>query len=123
MHMIAKGQMKFARAAHPSAADKFYDLAISSTLHIDLARRLILTATKPSRLSKAGPAKVRATLYMAAVVAKRYNPHIKALCERLTARGKPTMSVLGAAMRKLVHLCFGVLKTRQPYQANYLASA
>jgi len=26
---------------------------------------------------------------------------------------------LGAAMRKLVHLCFGVLKTRQPYQANY----
>jgi hypothetical protein len=29
------------------------------------------------------------------------------------------MSALGAAMRKLVHLCFGVLKTRQPYQANY----
>jgi hypothetical protein len=22
-------------------------------------------------------------------------------------------------MRKLVHLCFGVLKTRQPYQCNY----
>ena len=33
------------------------------------------------------------------------------------------MSVLGAAMRKLVHVCFGALKTRQPYQANYLASA
>ncbi|MGN4104697.1 IS110 family transposase, partial [Burkholderia gladioli] len=77
----------------------------------------------PSRLSKAGPAKVRATLYMAAVVAKRYNPHIKALCERLAARGKSTMSILGAAMRKLVHLCFGVLKTRQPYRANYVAIA
>jgi len=51
------------------------------------------------------------------------NPHIKALCERLTARGKSTMSMLGAAMRKRVHLCFGVWKTRQPYQANYLASA
>lgn len=76
----------------------------------------------PSCLSKAGPARVRATLYMTAVVAKRYNPHIKALCERLTARGKSTMSVLGAAMRKLAHLYFGVLKTRQPYQANYLES-
>lgn len=77
----------------------------------------------PSRLSKAGPARVLATLYMAAVVAKRYNPHIKALCERLTERGKSIMSVPGAAMRKLIHLCFGVLKTRQRYQANYLASA
>ncbi|MGN4062978.1 IS110 family transposase, partial [Burkholderia gladioli] len=37
--------------------------------------------------------------------------------------GKSTMSILGAAMRKLVHLCFGVLKTRQPYRANYVAIA
>jgi transposase len=29
------------------------------------------------------------------------------------------MSALGAAMRKLVHLCFGVIKTQQPYQSNY----
>ncbi|MGF6852796.1 transposase-like protein [Paraburkholderia sp. CI3] len=28
MHMIAKGQMKFARGAHLSTADPFYDLAI-----------------------------------------------------------------------------------------------
>ncbi|MBU1214935.1 MAG: IS110 family transposase, partial [Gammaproteobacteria bacterium] len=35
------------------------------------------------------------------------------------ARGKSKMSALGAAMRKLVHLCFGVLKTRQPYQSDY----
>ncbi|MBI3344937.1 MAG: IS110 family transposase, partial [Gammaproteobacteria bacterium] len=33
--------------------------------------------------------------------------------------GKSKMSALGAAMRKLVHLCFGVLKTQLPYQANY----
>jgi transposase len=72
-----------------------------------------------ARLSKAGPARVRAVLYMAAVVATRHNPHVKALYERLLARGKTKMSALGAAMRKLVHLCFGVLKTRQPYQPNY----
>jgi len=29
------------------------------------------------------------------------------------------MSALGAAMRKLVHLCFGVLKTRMPYNPEY----
>jgi len=29
------------------------------------------------------------------------------------------MSIIGAAMRKLVHLCFGVFKNRCPYQANF----
>ena len=72
-----------------------------------------------AKLSKAGPARIRAVLYMAAVVATRYNPHVKAVYERLLARGKSKMSALGAAMRKLVHLCFGVLKTRKPYQHNY----
>lgn len=72
-----------------------------------------------TRLSKAGPARIRAVLYMAAVVATRYNPHVKAVYERLLARGKSKMSALGAAMRKLVHLCFGVIKTRQPYRHDY----
>ncbi|MGR0481287.1 MAG: IS110 family transposase [Candidatus Electronema sp. V4] len=74
------------------------------------------------RLSKTGPAKLRAVLYMAAVVALRHNPHVKAVYDRLLARGKSKMSALGAAMRKLVHLCFGVLKTRLPYQPNYAPS-
>jgi transposase len=72
-----------------------------------------------ARLSKAGPARIRAVLYMAAIVATRYNPHVKAVYVRLLARGKSKMAALGAAMRKLVHLCFGVLKTRQPYQHDY----
>jgi transposase len=72
-----------------------------------------------ARLSKAGPPRIRAVLYMAAVVAIRCNPHVKAVYERLLARGKSKMSALGAAMRKLVHLCFGVLKTRQPYRHDY----
>lgn len=72
-----------------------------------------------ARLSKAGPARIRAVLYMAAVVATRCNPHVKAVYDRLLARGKSKMSALGAAMRKLVHLCFGVLKTRKPYRPDY----
>jgi transposase len=73
-----------------------------------------------SHLSKAGPSKLRATLYMAAMGACRCNPHIKAHYQRLLAAGKSKSSALGAAMRKLVHLCFGVLHTRQPYRAEYV---
>jgi transposase len=76
-----------------------------------------------ARLSKAGPARIRAVLYMAAIVATRCNPHVKALYERLLARGKSKMSALGAAMRKMVHLCFGVLKTQQPYEYDYTKNA
>jgi transposase len=73
------------------------------------------------RLSKAGPARIRAVLYMAAIVATKHNPHLKALYCRLQANGKSKMSALGAVMRKLAHLCFGVLKTRLPYQPNYVS--
>jgi len=73
---------------------------------------------KRPRLSKNGDAKTRAVLYMAAIVATRYNPDIKALYERLCANGKAKMAALGAAMRKLVHLCFGVLKHQQNYRQN-----
>jgi transposase len=76
-----------------------------------------------SRLSKAGPARIRAMLYMAAIVATKYNPHVKALYERLLQRGKSKMSALGAAMRKLVHLCFGVVKNGQPYCPNHATTA
>ena len=72
-----------------------------------------------ARLSRNGPARIRSVLYMAAIVAIRWNPHVKAVYERLRARGKSKMSAIGAAMRKLVHLCFGVLKTRKPYQHDY----
>lgn len=68
------------------------------------------------RLSKAGAPKLRRLLYMAAVVSLRYNPDIAAQYQRLTRRGKPAMSALGAAMRKLVHTAFGVLKHQTPYQ-------
>lgn len=67
------------------------------------------------RISKAGNASVRAKLYMPAVVACRYNPTAKALYERLVARGKSKMTGIVAVMRKLIHICFGVLKHQQCY--------
>jgi len=72
-------------------------------------------ARKP-RLSKRGDGRLRAQLYMAAVVAIRHNPDVRALYLRLLAKGKSKMSALGAAMRKLVHIMFGVLKHQTPYR-------
>jgi transposase len=68
------------------------------------------------KLSKAGNPRLRATLYMAAVVATRLNPDVRAHYQRLLARGKSKMAALGAAMRKLVHLCFGVLNSGGNYR-------
>lgn len=70
----------------------------------------------PPRLSKRGDARVRGKLYMAAVVATRCNPDIRDQYKRLLGNGKSKMSAIGAAMRKLVHICFGVLKHQAPYQ-------
>ena len=75
------------------------------------------------RMSKAGPAHLRKLLYMPALVAIQRNPHIKALYVRLTAKGKSKMAAIGAAMRKLAHLCFGVVKTGRAYDKNIACPA
>lgn len=73
------------------------------------------------QLSKSGNARLRKALYMPALVAKRWNPLLKATAERLAARGKTKMAVLGALMRKLLHLAFGVLKNDTPFDPNFAA--
>jgi transposase len=70
------------------------------------------------RLSKSGSGHYRQLLYFPAMVATRKNPDIKALYERLLAADKTKMCALGAAMRKLVHICYGVVKNQTPYQAQ-----
>lgn len=79
-------------------------------------RRSGTSVYSPPRMSKQGNGRVRAKLYMAAVVAIRHNPTIREQYLRLVARGKAKKSALGAAMRKLVHMCYGILKHQVPYQ-------
>jgi transposase len=64
-----------------------------------------------------GRAAVRATLYMAALVASRRNPTIRAFYERLRTAGKPAKVALVACMRKLLVLCNSVLRTTTPWRA------
>ncbi len=72
-----------------------------------------------TRLSCTGNSRLRKALYMPAVVSMRYNPLLKAFSERLLDRGKAKMQAIGAIMRKLVHLAFGILKSQKPFDPNY----
>ncbi len=63
------------------------------------------------RLSKMGHALLRKALYMPAMVATTKTAWGRAFRDRLAAAGKPPMVILGAMMRKLVHVAFGILKS------------
>ena len=75
-----------------------------------------------SRLSKLGSARVRHALYFPAVTALRCSPAMQAWADGLRARGKCEMQIIGAVMRKLVHLAFGVLKSGRPYDPALASS-
>lgn len=64
-----------------------------------------------------GRAGVRTTLYMATLVATRYNPVIRAYYQRLVAAGKAKKVALVACMRKLLTLLHAVLASQTPWRA------
>ena len=66
-----------------------------------------------------GRARVRAALYMAALVASRHNPAIREFYERLCAAGKPKKVALVACMRKLLAILGAMLKHRDPWRSPH----
>jgi transposase len=77
------------------------------------------TVRKRSRLSKAGNARLRTALYLPTLTAIRFNPILRRFFARLVAAGKPKMQAVGACMRKLVMICYGVLKNRAPFDPDW----
>lgn len=65
-----------------------------------------------SRLSKIGSSTLRKALYFPAIVAKNHNSLMKSFAENLEKRGKNTMVIIGAIMRKLLHIVFGIIKNK-----------
>ena len=68
------------------------------------------------RMIAGGRPAVRRVLYMAALVAVRYNPVIAAFYTRLTAAGRPKKVALVAAMRKLLTILNAILRDQRPWQ-------
>jgi transposase len=75
--------------------------------------------TGKTRIAKNGDARLRKALYMPALVAWQHNPVIRAFCERLKANGKNGKAIACAAMRKLIHLAFAILKSGEPFDPNF----
>lgn len=69
------------------------------------------------RFVQGGRATVRAVLYMAALVATRRNPVIRAFYRRLVAAGKPKKLALVACMRKLLIMLNTIVRTKTPWRA------
>ena len=72
-----------------------------------------------TRMAKTGNARLRKALYWPAIVAMTHNPAINALKLRLQKAGKANMAIIGAAMRKLLHIVYGVLKSGRPFDPNF----
>src|SRR5204863_4114242 len=73
------------------------------------------------RMSHKGNDLARAYLWNAARSASQHNPAVRALYQRLRAKGKRGDVALGHCMRKLLHLVFAVWQTNQPFDENHFA--
>jgi transposase len=71
------------------------------------------------RLVYGGRAPVRAALYMAALVASKCNPVIRAFYQRLRAAGKPAKVALTACMRKLLIILNAIARSGTPWQPEH----
>jgi transposase len=65
-----------------------------------------------------GRSRVRASLFMAALVAIRHNPVLKAFRDRLVAAGKPKIVAVVATMRKLLIILNAIIRDQKPWQTT-----
>jgi transposase len=77
---------------------------------------------RTGHISKRGPAALRAALYMPAMVAMRHNPVLSTFAGRLRTAGKPGRVTICAVMRKLMHIVYGVLRSRKPFSSAPVAA-
>ena len=77
------------------------------------------TVRKKPKMSRIGNARLRRALYFPTMNAMQHNPAVRALVERLKAKGKPGKVILIAAMRKLLHIIYGVWSSGKPFDPAY----
>jgi transposase len=72
----------------------------------------------PTHISKTGSKRLRAGLYMPGMVGLKHNAVLRELKTRMRANGKAPKEIICAAMRKLLHLVYGVLKSGKPFDVD-----
>ena len=89
--------------------------------HAGLDPRVFQSGTsvnKPARISRQGNVHIRRALFMPALVAVQYEPHVKAFYDKLVGRGKTKMQANVAVMRKLLHAIYGMLKHDRDFEGE-----
>ncbi len=97
--------------------------AIAAQAGVTPRRKQSGTSLKQTSLSKLGNARIRRALYFPAIVARQHNEIVKEFAKRLKKNGKTPMQIVCAAMRKLLHIAFGVLKHKRAFDASLAFSA
>ena len=80
------------------------------------------SVNKPEKVCKLESGMLRKTLYFPAMSALQHNPVVRAMADRLRGAGKQPMVVIVAAMCKLLHLAYGVLKSGKPFDPAWAAA-
>jgi transposase len=70
-------------------------------------------------INKRGTKRLRKALYMPAMVATQHNPVIRDFYLRLIASGKKPILALVACMRKLLHIAYGILKSKKMFDPAF----
>lgn len=75
------------------------------------------------QIGQTGHARLRTTLYMAALTAIRLNPTLQAFYAHLRQRGKPAKVALCAVARKLLHLAHALVTKQQFFDPHHESCA
>jgi transposase len=70
---------------------------------------------KHTRISKVGNGHLRRALFMPAMVACRFEPHLRGFYRHLLERGKAKRQALSAVARKMLHAIYGMFRANQRY--------
>lgn len=93
--------------------------ALAAFIGVSPRQRLSGTSLKGrTMLSRTGHASLRHALYMPGLVARQHNPALRYFGDRLRANGLAPKAVVGAVMRKLTHLIYGVITSGAPFDAT-----
>ena len=110
-------------AEAPNLADFHSSKAVAAFAGLSSRTRSSGTSIRGrGAICKIGNARLRRALWWPAIVAMRFNPRLRELAERLRAAGKPNKKIIVAAMRKLLVIAYGVLKSGRPFQGALTAT-
>ena len=93
--------------------------ALAAFIGVTPKQRLSGSSVKGhTTISRTGHGDLRKALYMPGMVSRRHNPALKVFGDRLAARGLAPKAVIGACMRKLAHIMYGVIHSGTPFDLN-----